>query len=81
METGKRQWRFCWGWRGMKSQVQVSSMFYLISICEGSGLTCSMKHSLLSEPVLWTRIRRIRMFLGLLDPDLLVRGTDTSIIK
>jgi hypothetical protein len=38
-------------------------------------------------PVLWIRINRIRMFLGLLDadPDLLVRGTepdpDSSFIK
>ena len=37
--------------------------------------------------VLWIRIRRIRMVLGLLDPDPLVRGTgpaldqDPSIIK
>jgi hypothetical protein len=39
-----------------------------------------MKYTVESKPVL--RIR-IRMFLGLLDPDLIVRGTDTdpSIIK
>ncbi len=39
-----------------------------------------MKYTVKSKPVL--RIR-IRMFLGLLDPDLLVKGTDTdpSIIK
>jgi|688.fasta_scaffold1426065_1 hypothetical protein len=39
----------------------------------------------LKEAVLRIRIRRIRMFLGLLDPDLLARGMDPdpdpSIIK
>jgi hypothetical protein len=33
-------------------------------------------HAKVSLSVLRIRIRRIRMFLGLLDPDLLVRGTD-----
>jgi hypothetical protein len=30
----------------------------------------------LIKPLLWIRVRKIRMFLGLLNPDPLVRGTD-----
>jgi len=37
----------------------------------------------MSHPLLRIRIRRIRKFLGLLDPDPLVKGTDpdSSVIK
>ncbi len=41
--------------------------------------TCSFRNHVMLSAVLQTRIHRIRMFLGLLDPDPLIRGTDPDL--